>query len=58
MLQPIIPQDEDAIAKYPLVVTFDKGSVWLQRSDKPTKKITLWWWGGISAMFLILFYPF
>lgn len=58
MLQAIPPQDENNTEKYPVIVTFDKGAVWLKRRGKPAKKITALAWAALAAMFLILFNPF
>ncbi|MBW6123704.1 hypothetical protein KZ843_12530 [Pseudomonas aeruginosa] len=58
MLKALPPQDVNDTEKYPVIMTFDNGSLWLKRRGKPTKKITAWWWAGIAAMLLILFNPF
>lgn len=58
MLQAIPPQDENNTEKYPVIVTFDKGSVWLKRRGKPAKKITALAWAALAVMFLVLFNPF
>lgn len=58
MLQAIPSQDENNTEKYPVIVTFDKGSVWLKRRGKPVKKITALAWAALAAMFLVLFNPF
>jgi hypothetical protein len=58
MIQAIPPKDENNTEKYPVIVTFDKGTVWLKRQGKPAKKITVLAWAVIAAMFLFLFNPF
>lgn len=58
MIQAIPPQDENNTEKYPVIFTFDKGTVWLKRSGKPAKKITAWAWAVLAAIFLVLFNPF
>jgi hypothetical protein len=58
MLQVIPPQDENNTEKFPVIVTFDKGSVWLKQRGKPAKKITALAWAALAAMFLVLINPF
>lgn len=58
MINPIPSQEENNTEKYPTILTFDKGSVWLKRRGKPARKITIFAWAVIGVAFLILFNPF
>ncbi|WP_219096179.1 hypothetical protein [Pseudomonas sp. UMAB-40] len=58
MIHPIPSQEENNTEKYPAILTFDKGSVWLKRRGKPARKITVLAWTVIAAALLILFNPF
>lgn len=57
MLQAIPPQDENNTEKFPVIVTIDKGTVWLKRRGKPMKKITVWFWSGLAVATFMLFNP-
>lgn len=48
--------DENNNDKYPVIITFDQGSVWLKRRGKPYKKITAWAWTALILVPLILFF--
>lgn len=58
MIHALPPQDENNTEKYPVIITFNKGSVWLKRRGKPANKITALAWAALAVMFLALFNPF
>lgn len=58
MINVIPPHDSANTEKYPMIVTFDKGTVWLKRRGRPARKVTVWVWAAIATTFLVLFNPF